>query len=44
VKTDFLFAGLNLDRIIQKKKCQRKAYFVDNALKTRGITYLNLET
>ena len=43
-KTDFLFAGLNLNIIIQKKKCQKKAHFVDDILKTRGIVYLNVET
>ena len=42
VKSDFIFAGLNLNRIIQKKKCQKKAHFMDDILKTRGITYLNV--
>jgi len=37
MKTDFLFAGLNLNRIIQKKKCQKKAHFMDDALKTRAL-------
>jgi len=36
IKADFLFAGLNLNRIIQKKKCEKK-HFMDGALKTRGI-------
>jgi len=44
MKADFLFADLNLNRIIQKKKCQKKAHFMDDALKTRGIIYLNFES
>jgi len=44
VQADFLFAGLNLNRIIQKIKSQNKANFVDDALKTRGIIYLNVDT
>ena len=44
MKADFLFAGLNLNRIIQKKKCQTMLHFMDVALKTRGIIYLNVET
>jgi len=44
MKADFLFAGLNWNRIIQKKQCQKKAHFMDDALKTRGVIYLNVET
>jgi len=44
MKADFLFDDLNLNRIIHKKKCQKKAHFVDDILKTRGIIYLNFET
>jgi len=44
VKAGFLFAGLNLNRIIQKKKYQKKAHFIDDALKTRAIICLNVET
>jgi len=44
IKTDFLFAGLHLNRIIQKTKCQKKAHFMDNALNTSGLTHLNVDT
>ena len=44
MKAVFLFTGLNLDIIIQKKKRQKKAHFMDDALKTRGTVYLNVET
>ena len=45
MKADFLFASLNLNWIIQKNKCQKKAHFIDEAcLKNRGIIYLNVET
>jgi len=42
MKANFLFAGLNQNRIIQKKNCQKKAHFLDGALKPRGIIYLNV--
>jgi len=42
MKANFLFAGLNRNRIIQKKKFQKKAHFLDGALKPRGIIYLNV--
>jgi len=38
MKIFFLFAGINLNLIIKKNAC-----FPDNALKTRGIEYLNVE-
>jgi len=44
MKADFLFAGLNWNRIMQKKQCQKKVHSMDDALKTRGIIYLNVET
>jgi len=44
MKADFLFAGLNRNRIIVKKKGQNKEYFMYDALKTRGIIHLNVET
>jgi len=44
MKADLLFAGLNRNRIIQKKKCQNKARFMNDALKTGGIIYLHVET
>ena len=37
MKAVFLFAGFNLNRIIQKKKCQKKVHFMDDALKPRGL-------
>ena len=40
MKANFLFAGLNQNRIIQKKQCQKKAHFMDGALKTKAIIYL----
>jgi len=42
MKADFLFAGLNQNRIVQKKQWQKKAHFMDGALKTNRITYLNV--
>ena len=30
MKADFLFAGLNQNRTIQKNKCQKKAHFMDD--------------
>ena len=39
-KTDYLFAGLNLNRIIQKKKRQKKAHFMDDALKQGALSYI----
>jgi len=44
IQTDFLFAGLNLNRIIQKKKRHKKAHYLDDALKTSGMIYSNVET
>jgi len=45
MKVDCLFSiGLNLSRIIQKKKCQEKVHFIDDVLTTRDIKYLNVET
>jgi len=43
MKADFLFAGRNLNRIIQKKVSE-KGIFLDDALKTRAIIYFNDET
>jgi len=42
MKADFLFAGVNLNRIIQKKKYPKKTYFLDDALKTRSIIYFSV--
>jgi len=39
MKANFLFAGLNQNRIIQKKQCQKKAHFMDGASKTKDIIY-----
>jgi len=44
MKADFLFISLHLKIITQKKNRQKKTHFIDDALKTRGITYLNVET
>jgi len=44
VKADFLFVGLNINIIIQKKMRQKEAHFVDDALKSRGIIYFNANT
>jgi len=44
MKADFLFAGVNLNRNIQKKKYQKNTYFLDDALKARSIIYFNVET
>jgi len=30
MKVDFLFVGLNMNVVIQKKKRQKKAHFVDD--------------
>jgi len=40
LKADFLFAGLNRNRIIQKNRCQKKGPF----LKNKGHLYLNVES
>jgi len=39
MEVDFLFVGLNLNRIIQKKKCQKKAHFKDDVSK-QGALYI----
>jgi len=44
MKADFLFDGLNMNIIIQKKMRQKKAHFVDDALNSRSIIYLNADT
>jgi len=44
MKADFLFVGLNMNIIIQKKMRQKKAHFVDDALNSRSIIYLNADT
>jgi len=44
MKADLLFTSINLHIIIQEKKRHKKAHFMDDALKTRGIIYLNVET
>jgi len=44
MKAGFLFVGLDTNTIIQKKKRQKKAHFVDDALKSMGIIYLNVDT
>jgi len=44
MKADFLFVGLNMNVVIQKKKRQKKAHFVDDALKSCGVIYLNVDT
>jgi len=44
MKEDFLFVGLNMNIIIQKKMWQKKAHFVDDALNSRSIIYLNADT
>jgi len=37
MKADFLFAGLNQNRTIQKNRCQNKAHFMDDVfLKNKG--------
>jgi len=36
MKADFLFAGLNRNRIIQKSKYQKKAHFMDDAFSKQG--------
>jgi len=43
MKIYILFAGINLNLIIQKK-APENVCFMDDALKTRGIEYLNVET
>jgi len=40
MKIYFLFAGINLE----KTKRQKNARFMDDALKTKGIENLNVET
>jgi len=42
-KIDFLFAGLNMNLIIRKKR-QKNGRFMDDNIKTTGIKYLNIET
>jgi len=42
MKADCLFAGFNLNRIIQQQG-QKKAHFMNDALQTRGNIYLNVE-
>jgi len=44
MKKDFLFAGLNLNIIIQRNRARKNANFTDDASKTRDIKYLNVET
>jgi len=44
MKGDILFANLKLNKIVQRKKRHKKAYFMDDALKTRGFIHLNVET
>jgi len=44
MKADLLFVGLNMNVIIQKKMRQKKAHFVDDALNSRSIIYLNADT
>jgi len=44
VQTGVLIAGLNLNIIIQNKKLQKIAPFMDDALNTSGIKYFNVET
>jgi len=46
MKADFLFAGLNQNRTIQKNRCQNKAHFMDDVFfsKTRGIIYFNVQS
>jgi len=44
IKAGFLFASLNLNRIIRKKKCQKKAYFMNDAFEASGIIHLDVET
>jgi len=43
MKRDFAFAGLSLNIIIQKSD-QKNARFMNNAWKTRGVGYFNVET
>jgi len=42
MKMYFLFAGINLKHI--QKQALENACFVDDALKTKGVEYLNVET
>jgi len=45
MKVNFLFAGLNQNRTIQKNRSQKKTHFMgDVFLKTWGIIYLNVES
>ena len=39
-KADFLFAGLNLNRSVQKKKHQKMSHFMDDALKQVALCYI----
>jgi len=42
VKTNFVFAGLNLI-IFAQNKVPEKYMFMDDLFKTRGITHLNVQ-
>jgi len=44
MKTDVLFAGLNLYSIVQEKIRQVSARSIDSALKTRGVKDLYVES
>jgi len=44
MKIYFLLAGLNLNIIAQEKKHQTNAHFMDDALKTNCVKYLNVAT
>jgi len=43
MKADFIFVGVNVNIIIQKKTPE-KAHFMDEGLKIKGIKYFNVET
>ena len=43
-KIDLLLAALNLNLIVENKSARKNARFMDDALKTRGIKYLNIGT
>jgi len=40
LKADFLFSGLNRNWIVQKKKCQKKAHFTDEAFFINKLHYI----
>jgi len=44
MKTDFLFSGLNLTTVFQKKKRQANVRFMDDAIKSRGVKDFSVET